>query len=179
MDCLSTLQTMHPYCVLQGDEKDPVTKAQLVSKLQKGRDRWYIAAGQVDLLTAFFDGKKGDDDGRPVYDSSVSRLNDSIWMPQFVLPTIQTHICQVEAGTFMCSLDVGEMILNFIFHPLTQPLAGVDLTHCAPDGAGRVIWECWQRAAMGLTSSPYQACQGMAFAKEVIHGNQFDPLNIF
>jgi hypothetical protein len=49
----------------------------------------------------------------------------------------------------MCDLDVGEMFLNFILHRSIRPLAGVDLTHCAPDGARRVVWECWQRAAMG------------------------------
>jgi hypothetical protein len=32
---------------------------------------------------------------------------------------------------------------------------------------------------MGLTSSPYQACQGMAFAEEVIRGDRHNPLNIF
>jgi hypothetical protein len=79
----------------------------------------------------------------------------------------------------MCDLDVGEMFLNFILHRSICPLARVDLTHYVPDGSGRVLWECWQRAAMGLTSLPYQACQGMAFAEEVIQGNRFDPLNIF
>jgi hypothetical protein len=122
-----------------GDEKDPVTKAQLVTKLQKARDRRYIAAGQVDLLTAFFAVKKGDD-VRPVYDGSVSGLNKSIWMPRFVLPTIQSHLRQVEAGTFMCDLDVGEMFLNFILHQSIRPLAGVDLTHYVPDGAARIVW---------------------------------------
>jgi hypothetical protein len=58
------LQTMHPYRFPQGDKKGPVTKAQLVSKLQKACDRRYIAVGQVDSLTAFFAVKKGDDDVR-------------------------------------------------------------------------------------------------------------------
>jgi hypothetical protein len=56
--------------------------------------RSYIAGGRVDSLTAFFAVKKGDDDVRPVYDGSISGLNDSIWMPRFVLPTIQTHLRQ-------------------------------------------------------------------------------------
>jgi hypothetical protein len=32
---------------------------------------------------------------------------------------------------------------------------------------------------MGLTSSPYIACQGMGFAEEVIRGNRLDPNNVF
>jgi hypothetical protein len=107
---------MKPYRVPQGDEKDPVMKKQLIEKLQKARDRRYIAPGRVISLTAFFGVKKGEDDVRPVYDGSVSGLSDCIWMPRFVLPTIQTHLRQVEAGTFMCDLDVGEMFLNFILH---------------------------------------------------------------
>jgi hypothetical protein len=75
------LHTMLPYRIPQGDEKDPATKTQLIAKLQKARDWRYIAGGRVDSLTAFFAVKKGDDDVRPVYDGSISGLNDSIWMP--------------------------------------------------------------------------------------------------
>ena len=83
-------------------------------------------------------------------------------MPRFALPTISSHLRQVEAGTFMCDLDVGEMFLNFVLHPGLRPLTGVDLTFYTNTGQVGRLWECWQRAAMGLTSSPYHACQGMA-----------------
>jgi hypothetical protein len=145
---------MKQHRVPQGDEKDAVMKKQLIEKIQKARDRRYIGPGKVVSLTAFFGVKKGDDDVRPVYDGSISGLNDCIWMPRFVLPTIQTHLRQVEAGTFMCDLDVGEMFLNFILHTDIRSLAGVDLTHYTKEGEHGTVWECWQRAAMGLTSSP-------------------------
>jgi hypothetical protein len=93
---------------------------------------------------------------------------------------IQTHLRQVEEGTYMCDLDVGEMFLNFILHEEIRSLAGVDLTHYVEGANGsKRVWECWHRAAMGLTSSPYQACQGMGFAEEVIHGDRLDSNNIF
>ena len=82
----------------------------------------------VTSLTSFFVVKKSESDVRPVYEGSVSGLNESIWMPLFALPTISSHLRQVEAGTFMCDLDVGEMFLNFVLHPGIRPLAGVDLT---------------------------------------------------
>lgn len=167
------------YRVPQKDEKDPALKAQLTQKLQKARDRRYIAPGKVLSLTSFFGVKKGENDVRPVYDGSVSGLNDAIWMPRFVLPTIQTHLRLVEAGTYMCDLDVGEMFLNFILHEDIRALAGVDLTLFAPERSGEVIWECWHRALMGLTTSPYQACQGMGFAEELIRGDPRDANNIF
>ena len=93
----------------QGDEKDPVMKAQLIEKLQKARDRRYIGPGVVTSLTSFFGVGKSEPDVRPVYDGSVSGLNESIWMPRFALPTISSRLRQVEAGTFMCKLDAGEM----------------------------------------------------------------------
>jgi hypothetical protein len=170
---------MKPYRVAQANEKDPILKQQLVEKLQKAQDRRYISSGKVISLTAFFGVKKGEDDVRPVYDGSVSGLNESIWMPSFVLPTIQSHLRQVEAGTYMCDLDVGEMFLNFILHKEIRSMAGVDLTHYFPQPGGGTLWECWHRAAMGLTSSPYQACQGMGFAEEVIRGDRLDATNIF
>jgi hypothetical protein len=174
-----SLQPMKPYRVPQADEKDVKMKAQLIEKLQKARDRRYISPGRVVSLTAFLGVKKGEDNVCPVYDGSVSGLNDCIWMPRFVFPTIQTHLCQVESGTFMCDWDVGEMFLNFILHIDIRSLAGVDLTHYTKEGEKGVVWECWQWAAMGLTSSPYQACQGMAFAEEVIRGDRHDPYIIF
>ena len=90
-------------------EKDPTLKAQLVEKLQKVRDQRYIAPGRVESLTLFFGVKKNETDVQIVYDASISGLNKSIWMPHFALPTIQTHLRHVEAGTYMCDLEVGEM----------------------------------------------------------------------
>ena len=99
-------------------------------------------------------------------------------MPRFALPSIQMHLRQVKAGTYMCDLDAGEMFLNFILHDSVRSLAGVDLSlYFGEDG--QILWEAWHRAAMGLTSSPYQACQGMGIAEEVIRGNHLDPQNIF
>ena len=71
------------------------------------------------------------------------------------------------------------MFLNFMLDPKIRPLAGVDLTLYIYGGRVGTLWECWQRAAMGLTSSPYQACQGMAYLEEVIRGDPRDPNNIF
>jgi hypothetical protein len=42
-----------------------------------------------------------------------------------------------------------------------------------------VVWETWERAAMGIKSSPYQAVSAMAVADEVIKGDRQDERNIF
>ena len=66
-----------------------------------------------------------------------------------------------------------------MLHSDLRPLAGVDLTLYTGEVLSGRLWECWHRAAMGLTSSPYQACQGMAFAEELIRGLPSDPGNFF
>jgi hypothetical protein len=98
-------------------------------KLDKVRKRRYICAAFVRSLTAFFAVPKGSDDIRMVYDGTISGLNDSIWVPRFVLPNLETHLRAVDEGTFMADVDVGNCFLNFVLHPTLRELAGVDLTH--------------------------------------------------
>jgi hypothetical protein len=101
----------------QKGTKDASTREKIIKKLNKVRTpRRYIAPGFVTSLTSFFAFPKGNDDIRMVYDASVSDLNDTIWVPKFPLPTIQTHLQSVQEGTWMADLDIGEMFLNFILH---------------------------------------------------------------
>jgi hypothetical protein len=62
-------------------------------------------------------------------------------MPRFVLPTLNTHLRYVEAGTFLADIDVGEMFLNFILHEPARVYAGVDLTSHFPLAGGSTLWE--------------------------------------
>jgi hypothetical protein len=130
-------------------------------------------------LTAFFHVPKGEDDLRLVYDGSVSGLKDAMWMPRFVLPTLNTHLRSVEAETFLADIDVGEMFLNFILHESVCVYAGVDLTSHFPLAGRGTLWEMWQRAAMGLKSSPYHACQAMGFVESRSFGGAEEIRNMF
>jgi hypothetical protein len=168
------------YLKVQRDEKDPDVKKKDTVKLAKARERCYIGPGQVVSLTSFFAVPKGKDDIRMVYDGSVSGLNDDIWVPGFTLPTVHTHLRAVEAGTFMVDVDVGGVFLNFMLHSSIRPFAGLDISHFfAEDPKDVKRWETWYRAAMGLTSSPYQACQAMGYAEEVMRGNRLNGSNVF
>jgi hypothetical protein len=168
-----------PIAAAQRDSKDPVEKGLVIKKLKKVRERRYIAEGYVVSLTAFFPVEKGDDAIRMVYEGSVSGLNDAMWVPRFVLLTINTHLRAVEEQTYMADLDVGEMFLNSILHEDLRSVSGVDLTCFFPSKDGAPVWEKWQRAAMGLKSSPYQCTQAMGVAEEVIRGDGLDPTNVF
>ena len=115
-----------------------------------------------------------------VYDASVSGLNDSLWAPRFAMPTLNTHLRAVEGNTYMGDCDIGDCFLNFILHESVRPYAGVDLTHYSnKTDVGNQVWERWTRAPMGLTTSPYQACQAVAFAEEFVLGDPKDPANVF
>jgi hypothetical protein len=156
-------------------------RSRMKAKLDKVRKRRYIAPGFVSSLTSFFAVPKGNNDIRMVYNASISGLNDSIWVPRFPLPTIQTHLRAVEEGTYMADLDIGEMFLNFILHSDLRALCGVDLTNYGGTVGEfeTVAWEVWQRAAMDLKPSPYQAVQGIMVAEELIKGDHLDSANPF
>lgn len=174
------LQGVPPsYHVKQKDERDASTKEKVKAKLEKVRVRRYIAKGYVVSLTSFFSVPKGDNDIRMVYDGTKSGLNESMWVPRFGLPTIDTHLRSIDEGTFLADVDVGDCFLNFPLHEKLQALAGVDLTCYFPNPDQSVVWECWHRALMGVKSSPYQAVQGMSVAEEVIRGNPNDESNVF
>jgi hypothetical protein len=147
-------------------------------KLDKVRKQRYIGEVFIRSLTAFFAVPKGPEDIRMVYDGTVSGLNDAIWVPRFVLPTIETHLRLVGEDTCMADVDVGDCFLNFILHKELQELDGVDLSHYFGE-EGKTLWEAWKRAAMGVKSSPYQAVSVLTVADEIIKGNHEDAANVF
>eukprot|EP00978_Attheya_sp_CCMP212_P013320 scaffold33445_cov54-Attheya_sp.AAC.2 len=167
------------YTKAQQDIKETEIKDLVLNKLKKVRGQRYIAPGHVVALICFFEVPKGDCDIRMVYNGSESGLNECMWVPRFILPTVHTHLRGVGPDTYMSDVDLGEFLLNFILHPTIRPHTGVDFTKYFPNERGTAVWEPWQRAAMGLRSSPYQAVQAMAMAEEFIRGDRKDPNNMF
>jgi hypothetical protein len=83
---------------------------------------------RIVLLPAFSHIAKGDDDIRMVSNGLIGGWNDAMWVPRFVLSTLNLHLQAVEEGTFMGDLDVGECFLNFMLHPSVRLYMGVDFT---------------------------------------------------
>jgi hypothetical protein len=110
----------------QRDASNGTAWERMKAKLEKVRKRRYIGEAFIRSLTSFFVVPKGIDDIQMVYDGTVSGLNESIWVPRFVLPTIETHLRGVDEHTFMSDVDVGDCFLNFVLHQELQELAGVD-----------------------------------------------------
>ena len=70
----------------------------LVEKLKKVFARGYLENGWVASLTGYFAVPKGKDDIRTVYDARKCGLNESLWAPNFILPTTDSALRAVERG---------------------------------------------------------------------------------
>ena len=162
----------------------------MIKKWLKVVDRGYVKAGQVASLTGSFAVPKGSGDIRMVYDASKCGLNEVLWAPNFLLPTIDMVVRQANEGSWFGDIDLGEQFLNFNLDESLKPYAGIDVTAIKdrlPEGTlkesqmkseGRVFLR-WERTLMGLRSSPYNAQKMMAWICNIIRGNPLNPNNVF
>ena len=161
----------------QAPPKDSTEAEKVRQKLQNIRKKRYVAPGKVTSFMSFFAVPKADDI-RLVYDGTKCGLNEYLWAPWFPLPTVNSMLRSVLPGFWMGDNDIGEHFLNFRLHATLQERCGLDLTEFFPDeiteSMRKEIHERWTRAAMGLTSSPYQAVQATMWADQIIQGNRHD-----
>ena len=111
----------------------------------------------VEALMFMFHVPKGDSDIRMVYDGTKSGLNASLFAPWFSLPTVDSMVRWVIAGSWLADNDYGDQFLNFPLHPDLQKFCGIDLSQLFPkSGANdaQFVVAVWLRNAMGLKPSP-------------------------
>ena len=106
--------------------KDPAIRALIQGKIDKIRRLQYIASGSVNSEIEVFHVSKGADDIRLVYNGTSCGLNSVLWAPWFTVPTVNTLLRTVEAGTFMGDGDIGDQFHNFMLHPSLQSFVGVN-----------------------------------------------------
>jgi len=169
-----------PSCLKpQPKERDPEIRKQVQSKLENARQKRYIVPGTVRNLTSYFAVPKGDRDIRMVYDASKSGLNNSVWVPSFILPQAEALTDKLSENSWMLDMDLGEMFLNFPMHPSVQPYCGIDVRpYCFPESS-RTHFERWTRCMMGWKASPYLTIQSRLIAEELVHGNRRDERNAY
>lgn len=131
------------------------------------------------LLISFFAVPKGLDNIRIIYNGTSSSLNEVMWVPRFLLPTLSRHLRQVGPQTYMADSDLGEMFLNFPLHWILKELCGVDLSQHVPLPNSQRHWVRREPAAMGLRLAPYQCTQGCQWALEAALGDHTKPENVF
>jgi hypothetical protein len=164
------------YRTRQPPESDEDVRHKVELKLEKFRARRYICQGTVHSLTPYFTVPKGDGDVRVVFDGTKSKLNEALWAPPFVLPTIGSLLRCVEPGTWMADIDIGEMFYNYALDPEIQKYCGVDLS---PYLAEVSTWEVWTRCVMGIRSSPHGCTLMEMIGDEMARGASGDSTNPF
>jgi hypothetical protein len=154
----------------------------IAEKFQSVLDKQYIEPGKVVSLIQFFDVPKAGDI-RLVYNGTSCGLNDSLWCPNFWIPTSKTALRSLDFGYLSADLDLGEMFLNFPLHPILQPYSGVDLQPYVDHlpGLTRLVSPSyrWTRTWMGAKPSPYIAVQYYYLAEEFVRGYHLDSNNPF
>lgn len=161
-------------CRPQPPVRDKEVKKHMTKKIDKIRTRGYVKPGRVKSLIKFFAVPKGKSDIRMVYDGTASGFNDSVWVPNFGLPTVDTLLRGTGPNTWMVDLDIGEMFLNFMLDEHSRELVGVDITQFFTEEMTedqKTLWERWVRCAMGLKVSPNHAIRALLFAEEFLLGH--------
>jgi hypothetical protein len=166
------------------DEQDVIR-----SKIQKFIKKGYIVPppgpGEVKSLIKYFAVPKGVLDGdvqdwRVVFHAGTNKLNDSVWAPSFVLPSLNLLLRIVDSNTLKIDRDMGEMFLNFGLDPRVWKFAAINLgpLELSPEEC-RHHWMTWARNLMGFRSLPYNSVKMYLIAEEILKGNRHDPGNAF
>ena len=163
--------------------EDELASKKLKKKLSNVRSKAYVQPGFVKSLTSYFAVPKAKTDIRVVYDATACGLNNSLWAPNFFLPTVDSILRNASSSTWFGDIDLGEMFLNYPLDEAVRPYAGVDVTGLGMSDevynkVKRII-ERWVRCLMGFKPSPYITTQTFAWGEEVIIGDRSDPLNPF
>ena len=171
--------------------KETEMKEKMMKKWLKIIKREYVQPGQVASLTGSFAVPKGENDIRMVYDATKCGLNEQIWAPNFMLPTIDMTLRHVTETGWFGDIDLGEMFLNFPLDSDLRAYVGIDATELRDvlraldnlpeellNAKGRIFLR-WVRCLMGLRCSPFNAVRAMSWAADVIKGDRFDEFNVF
>lgn len=119
-----------------------------------------------------------------VYDATRSGLNAAIWSPNFYLPTATTVLNNSDESTFYGDIDLGEMFLNYHLDPRMRSRAGVDVTELAEElgeklGPKQRLYMRWERALMGVRSSPFNCVRAYLLSEDIIKGDRREESNPF
>jgi hypothetical protein len=160
-------------------------------KVLKVIKRGYLVGTCLLLLRSlmhYFSVPKGID-VRMVYDGSKCQLNAATFAPWFAVPTSASLERTVLPHTAQADNDFADMFLNFQLHEEMQKYTGVDVSDLLLDPEARPFLEpftttkgaffTWDRPAMGLTASPYQAVQTGTRGKRFALGDRHDKANPF
>jgi hypothetical protein len=148
----------------------------ICSKVWKFIKKGYIVPpgpGEVKSLIKYFTVPKGVLDGvvqdwRVVFHAGANKLNDSVWAPSFVLPSLNLLLRIVDSNTLMSDRDMGEMFLNFGLDPRVWKFVAINLGPLklsSEECSHR--WMTWVRNLMGFGSLPSNSVTMYLIAEKI------------
>ncbi|KAI2491134.1 hypothetical protein MHU86_23420 [Fragilaria crotonensis] len=158
-------------------------RAMVAVKMEGMIKRDYLESGFVANTVHYFSVPKGDTDIRVVFDGTSSGLNNTLWAPNFFLPSAKSAAMCMSFSTWMADMDFGEMFHNFHMDPRIRPYSGVDLgpmssliSGVESKGSNPLLLR-WTRLFMGMRPSPYNAVRHYYWGEEFARGNPTKPGN--
>ena len=152
-------------------------------------DKSYVELGRIHTHLHYFAVPKGDHDIRVVFDGTSSGLNETLWSPNFFLPTSRNASELLSFDSWMADVDFGEFFHNFFADERVRSHAGVDTKPLEPFipaslevsevGSLKYMGLRWSRLFMGMRASPYNAVRYYYWAEEFAKGNLRDTSNPF
>ena len=153
---------------LTDDQREVVAK-----KIDGMVNRRYLTEGHVTSSLHYFAVPKGTTDVRIVYDGTSCGLNESLWAPNFFLPSSKSAALVLSfSTTWMADANFGEMFHNFPMDERIQKHSGVDvgqLRNHLTSGAGEMVR--WARLFMGMKPSPYNSVRHCYWCEEFARGD--------
>ena len=142
----------------------------------------YLKPGFLRTSLHYFAVPKGDDDIRVVFDGTSCGLNETLWSPNFFLPTSRNASELLSFETWMLDVDFAEFFHNFFADSRIRKHAEVDLSPLFPFFDHAAIRQSdesdlkfmglrWGRLFMGTRPSPYNAVRFYYWGEEFAIGN--------
>ena len=181
---MSKSKSRRPVKVPRFDED---TRRIVAKKVHSMIEKSYLEVGHVQSYLHYFAVPKGDSDVRVVFDSTSCGLNDTLWAPNFFLPTSRNAAELLTFDSWMADSDFAEFFHNFFSDEKIRKHSGVlfsPLSPFLPVDSFKVSSEKreglrWSRLFMGMKPSPYNSVRFYYWGEEFAKGDLRDPLNPF
>ena len=171
---------------------DSDTRKVVASKIQSMIQKSYLEVGFVRSQLHYFAVPKGDSDVRVVFDGTSCGLNETLWSPNFFLPSSRNAADLLSFDSWMADADFAEFFHNFFADERIRKYAGVNTAALAlflpapnsgdaltPQDLLKFSGLRWNRLFMGMKPSPYNAVRFYYWAEEFAKGNLRDTSNPF
>ncbi|KAI2495940.1 hypothetical protein MHU86_18550 [Fragilaria crotonensis] len=147
-------------------------RALVEDKIEGMKRRYYLeSVGHVSNSLDYFAVPKGDEDIRVVFDGTSCGLNDTLWAPNFFLPSASSAAMLLTFQTWMSDMDFGEMFHNFPMEEKLRRCSGVEVETKSCGGSRAVSMLRWTRLFMGMRPSPYNAVRYYYWGEEFARGD--------